>query len=121
MAIDFIGDAWNDVMQRCLNGVWKNIWPVVVNVSSKASEIKLISDARHEIVEMAKSVGFEQVSEENVAELLDSCREELLNKDLLELDRERHEEEEPMEENERPSPRILVMKGMADVFKLLDG
>ncbi|KYO31878.1 hypothetical protein Y1Q_0003440 [Alligator mississippiensis] len=120
IAIDIIGDAWNDVTQQCLNGVWKNIWPAVVNDFQGFAADEFISDARHGIVEMVKSVGFEQVNEENMAELLDSHREELSNKDLLELDREQHEEEEPMEENERP-PRVLMMKGMADAFKLLDG
>ncbi|KYO21213.1 hypothetical protein Y1Q_0001482 [Alligator mississippiensis] len=104
MAIDIIRDTWNDIMQQCFDGVWKNIWPAVVNDFRGFAADKFISDARHEIVEMAKSVGFEQVIEENVAELLSSHREELSNEDLLELDREHYEEEEPMEENERPSP-----------------
>ncbi|KYO46714.1 hypothetical protein Y1Q_0018457 [Alligator mississippiensis] len=121
IAIDIIRDTWNDVTQQCLNRVWKNIWPAVVNDFRGFAADEFISDARHEIAEMAKSGGFGQVDKENMAELLDSHREELSNEDHLELDRERHEEEEPMEENERPSPRVLMMKGMADVFKLLDG
>ncbi|KYO47120.1 BEN domain-containing protein 6 isoform A [Alligator mississippiensis] len=104
MAIDIIGDIWNDVTQQCLNGVWKNIWSAVMNDFQGFAADEFISDARHDIVEMAKSVGFEQVNEENVAELLDSHREELSNEDLLGLDRKSHEEEKPMEENERRFP-----------------
>ncbi|KYO33680.1 hypothetical protein Y1Q_0008816 [Alligator mississippiensis] len=121
MAIDIIGDTWKDVMQQCLNGVWKAIWPSVGNDFQCFAADEFISDARHEIIEMAKSVGFQQADEENVADLLNSHREELSNGDLLELDRECHEEKEPMEENERPSPQVLMMKGMTDAFKLLDG
>jgi hypothetical protein len=69
-----IKEAWNDVMQLCFNGVWKDIWPAVVEDFQGLTADQFNSDARCEIVRMAKSVGFGQVDEENMAELLDSHR-----------------------------------------------
>jgi hypothetical protein len=68
---------------------------------------------------MANSAGFGQVNEENVAEPLNSHREELSNEDLLELDKEYHEEEEPIED-EIP-PQVLKMKHTDDASKLDSG
>ncbi|XP_066547533.1 tigger transposable element-derived protein 1-like [Amia ocellicauda] len=117
MAIDLIGEAWDEVPQQCLNGVWQNIWPAVVNDFRDFAADEVLTNARHEIVELARTAGFDEVNEENVAELLESHREELSNEDLLELDKEREQEESV--EDERPQ-RILSVKGLAKAMKAMD-
>jgi DNA primase large subunit len=80
------------------------LWCLVKHLASfpNLAAHEFISDARRDIVKMAKSAGFVQVDKENVVELLSSHMEERLNKDVRELDKECHEEEDPMEEDESP-------------------
>jgi hypothetical protein len=84
-ATDNTGDAWAEVMQSCMNGVWRKIWPDVVTDFHGFEPEEKISKSRHAIIDMARFVGFEDVDEANVKELLQSHTEKLSIKDLLEL------------------------------------
>jgi hypothetical protein len=73
-----------------MKGVWKKIWPCVTDSHDFDPEIEL-SNSRRDIVDSARAVGFEDVDEVNVDELLQFHTEELTNEDLLELEKDLNE------------------------------
>jgi hypothetical protein len=75
-------------------GIWRKIWPHVVTDFHGFEPEEEISNSRHAIVDMARSLGFEEVDEASVKELLQSCMEELSNEDLMELEKELSDEDD---------------------------
>ena len=71
-----------------MKGVWKKIWPELSRSSDFNPENEL-SNSRQDIVDMARSVGFEDVDQANVDELLQSHLSEITNEDLLEMKNDR--------------------------------
>jgi hypothetical protein len=92
-AIDNTGDAWAEVTQSCMNGVWRKIWPDVVTDFHGFEPEEEISNSRRAVVDMVRSLGFE-VDEANVNELLQFRTEELSNENLLELEKELNAEDD---------------------------
>jgi hypothetical protein len=62
-AIDNIGDAWAEVTQSCMNGVWRMISPDAVTDFHGFEPEEVISNPSSAIVDMARSVGFEERDE----------------------------------------------------------
>jgi hypothetical protein len=52
-----------------MNGVWRNIWPDIVTNFHGSNPEEEIGSSRHSIVDMAMSVGFEDLDEAIVEEL----------------------------------------------------
>ena len=92
-AIDNIAYAWAEVTQSCMKGVWKKIWPEL-SCSSDFNPENELSNSRQDIVDMARSVGFEDVDQANVDELLQSHLSEITNEDLLEMENDRENDKE---------------------------
>jgi NH3-dependent NAD+ synthetase len=82
------------VTQSCIDGAWRNIWPDVVTDFHGFEPEEEISNSRRAIVDMARSLGFEEVDEANVKEFLQSHMEELSNEDLLKLEKELSDEDD---------------------------
>ena len=78
--------AWDEVKTQAMNGVWRKIWPSVVNDFTGFSPMP---DIHKDITSLARRAGFEEVDDDDVAELLDSHSEELTNEDLMERERQR--------------------------------
>jgi hypothetical protein len=91
-AIDNIAYAWAEVTQSCMKGVWK-IWPEL-SCSSDFNPENELSNSRQDIIDMARAVGFEDVEQANVDELLQSHLSELTNEDLLEMENDRENDKE---------------------------
>jgi hypothetical protein len=64
-----IGDAWAEVMQSCMIGIWRKIWPGVIT-DFHDFEPEEVSSSRCAVVDVACSVGFEEVGEASVKEFL---------------------------------------------------
>uniref|UniRef100_A0A673CZT8 HTH CENPB-type domain-containing protein n=1 Tax=Sphaeramia orbicularis TaxID=375764 RepID=A0A673CZT8_9TELE len=98
-AIKNIANAWNEVKQTNMNGVWKKLCPQFVNDFH----------------------GFEETCEsletDDITELLDSHGEELSSEDLIELEKQMIKEDESIE---TPEPRHFTTKGLAEAFSLLE-
>jgi hypothetical protein len=116
--IDNIGDAWAEVTQSCMNGVWRKIWPDVVIDFHGFEPEEEISNSRHAIIDMARSLGFEEVNEANVKELLQYHMEELSNEDLLELEKEQSDEND--ESSDVVPVKHLTTKQLVELFKHTD-
>ena len=79
-----------------------------------------VGEARQKIVDMALQVGFEEVDEDDVEDLLLSHMEELSNEDLLALEEEHIREESESSPEEVVSVETFATKVMAKGFKLVD-
>uniref|UniRef100_A0A8C4Q849 Uncharacterized protein n=2 Tax=Eptatretus burgeri TaxID=7764 RepID=A0A8C4Q849_EPTBU len=119
-ALRNVEESWKEVTPYCMNGVWGKLCPQFVNGFKGFSVNNDLLKARRNIVEMAKTVGFDEVKEGDVEELLDSYREELSNEDLLLLEKERQVEESEVESEEVEPLRTLTCKRMAEAFRLID-
>jgi hypothetical protein len=115
-AIDNIGDVWGEVMQSCMNEVWRKIWPDVVTDFHGFEPEEEINNSRHAIVDMARSLGFEEVDEANVKELLQSNTEELSNEGLL----EKEQSDEDDESSDVVPIKHLTSKQLVEFFKHID-
>lgn len=82
-AIKLISEAWQEVKESCMNGVWKKIWPQCVrNLEVTVGEN---NDVQNEIVSLARGVGMDNVETEDVAELINFSEENLSNEELIML------------------------------------
>jgi hypothetical protein len=71
-----------------MNGSWKNSYPDAVH----SFEVFDVSPVCTEIAILAKEPGFQDVGEDDVAELLESHSLPLTNEELAELDKQTYEE-----------------------------
>ena len=91
MTIDVIRDAWNEVTAKCMNGVWKKLWPDTVSLPKDEVDSDIIGATR-EIANTA--LGFSDIDEENVCKLLNSCTEDLSIDDLMLISKDNLQETE---------------------------
>ena len=121
MAIGMIRDSWNEITPQCMNGVWKKLWPEAVEVVSEDGVGNDIGGATREIADMAQHIGFTDVDEENVREVLNSHVEDLTNEDLMIIEEERIVKEQEDEEIDEVQPeKKLTTKIMAQAFQMID-
>ena len=95
------------------------LWPEAVIEFRGFTEVE-VSEARQQIVDMALKVGFEEVDEDDVEDLLLSHREELSNEDLVALEEEHIRVESESSPEEVVPVKTLMTKVMAKGFKLVD-
>jgi hypothetical protein len=98
--------------------VWRKIWPDVVTDFHGFEPEEEISNSRCAIIDMARSLGFEEVDEANVKELLQSHMEELSSEDLLELENELSNEDD--ESSDVVPVKHLTTKQLVEFFKHID-
>ncbi|GFS43521.1 tigger transposable element-derived protein 1 [Trichonephila inaurata madagascariensis] len=79
-AVENINLSWNEITERSLKGVWKNIWPDL----SKSEDIGHSVDM-DEIVELEKQTGLDEVNVEDVEEIVQETAASLSNDELKEL------------------------------------
>ena len=63
-----------------MNGVWRKLWPGCVNDLKGFEDVLLTM--KKVILDLANKVGFDEVEETDVTQLLQSHREELTNDDM---------------------------------------
>ena len=102
-AIENIDDAWTQVPQTAMNGVWKKVWPQCVT-TTPADLNKSIDDEVNEMVQLAHHGGFSDVSTEDIQEVLQSRDEPLTNAELIE-----NYEENTQKMRRDHQPHIQVM------------
>ncbi|XP_043837136.1 CENPB DNA-binding domain-containing protein 1 [Dromiciops gliroides] len=114
-AVDNIAEAWDELEPSLMNSVWKKMWPECVHVHD-VSQIETITQIQQDIVALANDIGFGELVEADVGQLLQSHDEDLSNEELMQLEQERAAEEK--EENEDASPilRQLTTKELSEAF-----
>ena len=72
-----VEESWREITRSSMNGVWGKVSPQCVHGYKGFNVNNDLSKAQRNIVKMANTVGFDEVDEGDVEELLDSYREEL--------------------------------------------
>ncbi|KAK4325871.1 hypothetical protein Pmani_003575 [Petrolisthes manimaculis] len=112
-AIANISRAWNSVPESALNGVWRNIWPDIVNDFKgfdTASDVKAIVKLGKEI---GGDEGFQELQENDVVELLDSMDEPLTAEaalEIAEMAKENDDDEESTENSAQAKKEMTIPK-----------
>ncbi|XP_028915689.1 tigger transposable element-derived protein 1-like [Ornithorhynchus anatinus] len=123
-AINIIVLAWADVSPSCLNGVWRRLLPGTVPDPKGFDEpATLLKNIRSQCVVLAKKVGFEEVEEADVEELLEAHRDELSTEELLQLveeaEAERAEEEDADEAPHHELTKAVLSASLQQIEKAL--
>ncbi|MEE6460213.1 hypothetical protein FKM82_000895 [Ascaphus truei] len=119
-AVRNIGEAWNEVKQSNLNGVWCNFCPDFVSDVQGLTET--VAEVTETVVQMARDLNLE-VETEDIEELLASRSNELSNEDLMQLEGQKIAEEQAHQSADvaQPQPRkSLSTKMLAVAFKHID-
>jgi hypothetical protein len=102
-----IHHAWQQITENNMRGVWKRILPHCVN-SSYFEETVI-----EEIINTGRKLGFDELENDDVRELLSSHSEELTDDDLLLLDYQRaFEEAENAEKRNNVQVREVQSQGI---------
>lgn len=117
-SIDNISTSWEEVTEKCMNGVWRKIWPDGVNDFSGFDAENVLPEINQETLQIAQEAGFTDLGSVDIDELLASHGNELTNEELEELAK-CDKDETSVNANEEPQ-RLLTMKGMASAFRLIE-
>lgn len=95
-AIHNIEEAWKEVKKSCMNGVWRNLWPDVVE--APRTIVQMQRQVLEDIAAMIEGSELEDVAVDLV-ELVATHDDPLSNEDLIELQNNPiYDEEEQVEE-----------------------
>ena len=117
-ASDNISEVWKEIKDSSMNAVWQKLWPECVN---DFGGFPITEPVVREIVTLSHQVGFNEVTEGDVNNLLDSHAEELTNEDLMAIDQDSADEDKGEDEDGETTPQLnLTRKMLADAMSYID-
>ncbi|GFQ83475.1 tigger transposable element-derived protein 1-like [Trichonephila clavata] len=69
-AVENINLSWNEVTDKCLKGVWNNIWPDIGKGGDSGHSVDL-NRIVEETVELAKQTSLDEVNVEDVEKIVE--------------------------------------------------
>ena len=114
-----VRNAWKEVTESCLRGVWKKLCPHLA-VDFRGFDLQRRSKER---LELARKVGLDEVEEDDVGSLLESISEELSVEELDELEKQWHQLEEEVEAEQHltaPVTKKLMLLILQHFFGMLN-
>ena len=93
-AIHVMHDAWQCVSVPCIKGAWRKLCPDLLGDFGGFSVVDEEARLKKELLDHAKHVGFDEVDEEEVDNLLTSHNRDVTTDELLHMQKEREEEAE---------------------------
>ncbi|KFD62566.1 hypothetical protein M514_25302 [Trichuris suis] len=95
-AIENLAVAWHEAKTSTMNLAWRKICPEAIAELTVLEQP--LQNVHRELGELAHEVGFSDINEEDILELLESHDEELSNKDLMEMELAQEEEGDKTED-----------------------
>ncbi|XP_031819975.1 tigger transposable element-derived protein 1 isoform X3 [Sarcophilus harrisii] len=117
-AVYNISESWEELAESTLNSGWKKLWPECVSDEGESLPAEAIAQIEQDIVNLAHELGFRDVVEADVVQLLQSHGADLSNEELMQLEQERAAGEES--EDAPPAPRQLTAKRLAKALSHFD-
>lgn len=117
-AIKNIADAWAEVKETNMRGVWKNLCPQFTEEFLGFTDEE-ISATRQAVVTIGNQLQLD-ISENDIIELLDSHGQELSNEDLMELEQQMAAFSEENQDLETPTLKKFSTKRLSDAFHLVE-
>ncbi|XP_057575700.1 tigger transposable element-derived protein 1-like [Hippopotamus amphibius kiboko] len=88
-AVYNISESWEEVPSATLNGGWRKLWPECLQHDACGPHVESLPQIRREVVSLAHRLGFREVAEVDVVELLQSQGADLSNEELVGLEQQR--------------------------------
>lgn len=85
-AVENISESWKELKSTTMNHVWKKIWPECIKTTD--AEVNFLPEVRQNILDLAHDLGFEDLNESDVLDLLAADREPLSYEELIQLQAE---------------------------------
>nr|XP_020827544.1 tigger transposable element-derived protein 1-like isoform X2 [Phascolarctos cinereus]XP_020827545.1 tigger transposable element-derived protein 1-like isoform X2 [Phascolarctos cinereus]XP_020827546.1 tigger transposable element-derived protein 1-like isoform X2 [Phascolarctos cinereus]XP_020827547.1 tigger transposable element-derived protein 1-like isoform X2 [Phascolarctos cinereus] len=117
-AVYNISESWEELEAATMNSGWKKLWPECVSSDRGALPAETIGRIEQDIVSLAHNLGFRDIAEADVAQLLQSHGADLSNAELMQLEQERAAGEES--EDAPPAPRQLTVRHLAKALSHFD-
>lgn len=117
-AVDNIGKAWDEMKPSTLKAVWKNIWPDIINEDDFQSQN--LTEVVENIVSLGNQLGFEDLAESDVTELLKAHGGSLSDEDLLALEQNQLSEEQQTENNVEDTHQRLTTKRLSQALSCFE-
>ncbi|XP_036599095.1 tigger transposable element-derived protein 1-like [Trichosurus vulpecula] len=117
-AVYNVAESWEELEAATMNSGWKKLWPECVSSDHEALPAEAVRQIEQEIVSLAHKLGFGDIVEADVAQLLQSRGADLSNEELMQLEQERAAGEES--EDAPPAPRQLTVKHLAKALSHFD-
>ncbi|XP_049558737.1 tigger transposable element-derived protein 1-like [Orcinus orca] len=87
-AVHNIFESWEEVPPATLNQGWRKLWPECLQHDASPRPGEALPQIRRDVVALAHGLGFGEVAEADVAELLPSQGADLSNEELVGLEQE---------------------------------
>lgn len=102
--LSVIQTALKEMKNETLNACWKKLWPECVHNNKGFSPEEIQQEAVNNVVSLAKKLGgegFEDITQDEVNNLIDAHSEPLTDEDLMELTKSASEEEKEATDREQ--------------------
>lgn len=121
-AVENINLSWNEITERSLKGVWKNIWPDLSKSEDIGHSVDM-DEIVEEIVELAKQTGLDEVNVEDVEEIVQETAASLSNdelKELTEQEENKNIDSSDFEEEQKELSMAFVKKSLTTITEIMD-
>ncbi|GFQ65048.1 uncharacterized protein TNCT_174121 [Trichonephila clavata] len=107
--VESINLSWNEVTEKCLKVVWKNIWPDL-RKGGNTGHSSDMNEIVEQIVELAMQISLDEVNVD-VEEIVQEAAASLSNDELKELvDQEEHKNIESSDSEEKQKKTFAFLK-----------
>ena len=113
-AVRNLGEAWSQVTENNMKGVWKNLLQREKLSNESQFQVKEIVD---EVVNLGKNLGFDDLSHEEIKECLTFDQKDISNEDLYELAQPTVYEEDKNDNVLPQNPAELSLKQLKEILK----
>ncbi|XP_059762010.1 tigger transposable element-derived protein 1-like isoform X3 [Balaenoptera ricei] len=117
-AVHNISESWEEVPPATLNRGWRKLWPECLQHDASPRPGEALPQIQRDVVALAHGLGFGEVAEADVAELLQSQGADLSNEELVGLEQERAAGEEG--EDSWTASRQLTARHLAKALAHFD-
>lgn len=121
-AVENINLSWNEITERSLKGVWKNIWPDLSKSEDIGHSVDM-DEIVEEIVELAKQTGLDEVNVEDVEEIVvQETAASLSNDELKELTEQEENkiDSSDFEEEQKELSMAFVKRSLTTITEIMD-
>ena len=123
-AIHVMNEAWQCVSVPCIKGAWRKLCPDLLGDFAGFSVVEEEARLKMELLEHARHVGFDEVDEEEIDNLLTSHDKDVTTEELLQMQKEREEEadreKEGYDDGKEGELKHLTSKKLSKVFACID-
>ena len=129
-AIQNIDESWQEVTVSNMRAVWKHIIPHCANDFGGFAEhcandfvgfAEQVTTVVEEITDIGRQLGFDEIDNENVHELIESHAEDLSDNDLINMEQQRAYEQNDEEECIETQPaKELTLNDLDEMFRLME-